>query len=89
MSLAQESRDIEVAVCAKRGQIARKLGAKSLVGAMVHVQLGLARIADAAAHAGRFQLRKSRRIVAPGVTSNVAQIALIARIVGRRRLRQR
>lgn len=70
-----------MATGAERRQILRKLVFKALVGAVVHVQDRFLRacVADAAPHAGGFELGQARRIVAPGAARDVAQIAIAAR----------
>jgi hypothetical protein len=67
----------EMAVCTKRGQIFRKLGAKSFVGAMMHLQLRLACIAEATAVPGGLQLSKARRVGTPVGAGDVSQVALM------------
>jgi hypothetical protein len=66
-----------MAVRTKRGQILRKLGAKSIVSAVMNLQL-VACIAETTSIAGGLQLGKARCAVAPFGAGDVSQVALAA-----------
>lgn len=75
---AHNASHVEVAVGAECRQVFRALVLEPLVGAMMHLELGLLRacVAEAAAHAGGRELCKSRRVIAPIVALDVAPVTL-------------